>query len=104
MLMFDSHWMPRATPETADRMNSTVRMTMTMTRSVSLTEPTQPLCSMPAPICRAPRPSDAAEPNSVAKIAMMSMTLPTGPFAWRRPMRRENAAEISWGRPRRKVP
>ena len=28
MLMFDSHWMPLATPETAERMKQTVRMTM----------------------------------------------------------------------------
>ena len=40
----------------------------------------RPTMSRPLRICRAPRPSEAAEPNSVAKIASMSMTLPPGPL------------------------
>ena len=43
------------------------------------TVPNQPLNFRPLPICRAPRPSEAAEPNSVAKMARMSMSLPIGP-------------------------
>ena len=65
-----------------------------------------PVSPMPATICRplricnAPKPSDAAEPNSVAKIASMSMTLPHGPLA-RDPSSGSNAALISCSRPLR---
>jgi hypothetical protein len=65
--------------------------------------PTQPLNSMPSPICSAPRPSEAAEPNSVAKIARMSITLPAGPFA-RLPNSEVNAADSSPERPLRYMP
>ncbi len=103
MLMLDSHWMPLATPDTAEAMKATVRMTMTMTSKVVPALSTQPLNSMPLPICRAPRPSDAAEPNSVAKIASMSMARPTGPSA-RAPISGRNAEEMRCDRPLRNVP
>ncbi len=76
MLMLESHWMPLATPETAesdegegqDGDDATSRVVPT----VSLNQPAM----RPLPICRAPRPSEVAEPNRVAKIARMSMALP----------------------------
>jgi hypothetical protein len=104
MLVLDSHWMPLATPDTADAMNAMVRSTMIETRTVLPTLSTQPLNSSPAPICSAPRPSDAAEPKRVAKIARMSMTRPAGPSERRWPMSGANAAEMSCERPLRKVP
>jgi len=51
----------------------------------------------------APRPSDAAEPNSVAKIAQLSMIRPPGPSA-RLPSSGRKAALISCGRPGRYEP
>ncbi|MDR6117187.1 hypothetical protein QE370_000371 [Aeromicrobium sp. SORGH_AS981] len=103
MLVFDSHWMPRSMPETADRMNSTVSTVMMATRAILPGWSIQPLNCRPAPICRAPRPRLAAEPNSVAKMARMSMTRPAGPSA-RRPMSGRKAEEMSCERPLRKVP
>ena len=82
MLMLDSHWMPLATPETADRMKQRVSTAMIATSSMLPALPMPATISKPEPICSAPRPSEAAEPNSVAKIASMSMTRPAGP-AWR---------------------
>ena len=38
MLMFDSHWMPLETPDTAERMKQIVSVTMITTSSVVLTE------------------------------------------------------------------
>ena len=78
MLMLDSHWMPRATPETADSTKATVSTVMMTIRTVLPVSPIPPTMCRPLRICSAPRPSDAAEPNSVAKIASMSMTLPQG--------------------------
>ena len=104
MLKFDRYWMPFSTPETAEKMKQIVRMTMIDTSAVPPTLLTQPFFSRPAAICRAPRPSDAAEPNKVAKIARPSMTLPTGPSARRRPMSGTNVELMSWLRPLRNVP
>ena len=42
MLMFDSHWMPRAIPETADSTNATVSTVMITIRTVL------PVSPMPA--------------------------------------------------------
>jgi hypothetical protein len=104
MLVLDSHWIPLATPETAEATNAAVSTAMIATSTPLPTLPAQPRISIPLPICRAPRPSEAAEPNRVAKIARTSMTRPAGPSARRRPMSGRNAALISWRRPRRKVP
>ena len=103
MLMFESHWMPRATPETAETTKHAVRMVMIPTRMPLPTSPNPPTICSPLLICSAPIPSDAAEPKSVAKIASMSMTLPAGPSAWR-PISGLNAELISWERPLRKTP
>ena len=100
MLMLDSHWMPLATPETADRTNAAVSTAMIATSTALPTSPTPATISSPLLICSAPRPSEAAEPNSVAKIASMSITWPPGPCAWR-PRSGSNAAEISCTRPLR---
>jgi hypothetical protein len=104
MLTLDSHWMPRATPETAEATKAAVSTTMMPTSSPLPTLPAQPRISTPLPICSAPSPSEAAEPNSVAKMASTSMTLPTGPSARRCPSSGANAALISCRRPRRNVP
>ena len=100
MLTLDSISTPREMPLTAERMKQMVSTTMMMTRRLAPALSTQPLNSMPAPICSAPRPSEAAEPKSVAKIASMSMTLPHGPLA-RDPISGSNAALISCSRPLR---
>ena len=60
--------------------------------------------SKPEPIWSAPRPSEAAEPNSVAKIASMSMTRPAGPAARFSPSSGANAELMSSERPLRKTP
>ena len=62
--------------------------------------PMPPTISSPLRIWSAPRPSEAAEPKRVAKIASMSMTLPAGPWA-REPSSGSKAALISWTRPLR---
>ena len=100
MLTLDSHWMPLAMPETAEATKAAVSSAMIATRTPFPTLPAQPRISRPLPICSAPRPSDAAEPNRVAKIARMSMTLPQPPLAWR-PSSGSKAAEISCRRPLR---
>ena len=101
MLMLDSHWMPLATPETAESTNATVSTAMMPTRTPLPASLEPPTICRPLRICRAPRPSEAAEPNSVAKIASMSMTLPAGPVGACRPSSGSNAALISCRRPLR---
>lgn len=103
MLMFDNHWIPRATPETADSTKATVSTVMITTRMVLPTCPMPDTICRPLRICRAPRPSEAADPNSVAKIASMSMTLPAGPLA-RSPSSGSKAALTSCSRPLRYTP
>ena len=80
MLVLAIHCMPRCTPLIADRMNARVRTAMTTIASPTASRPPIPNTALsPWLICRAPRPSDVAEPNRVAKIARMSMVLPMGP-------------------------
>ena len=100
MLMFESHWMPLATPVTADSTKAAVSTAMMPIRSALPVVPIPATISRPLWIWRAPRPSEAAEPNRVAKIASMSMTLPAGPLACL-PRIGSNAEEISWSRPLR---
>lgn len=42
MLMLDSHWMPRSTPETTEATKATVRTAMTATRSAVPTDSIHP--------------------------------------------------------------
>ena len=100
MLMLDSHWMPLATPVTADSTNAAVRTAMMPIRTALPTWPTPPTISRPRWIWSAPSPSEVAEPNRVAKMARMSITRPAGPFA-RSPSSGSKADEISWSRPLR---
>ena len=100
MLMLDNHWMPRATPDTAESTNAQVRIAMMPIRMALPVSPIPATICRPLRICNAPRPSEAADPNSVAKIASMSMTLPSPPLA-RSPNKGSNAALISWKRPLR---
>lgn len=100
MLMLDSHWMPRAMPETADSTNAAVSTAMMMTRIVLPVSPIPPTICSPLRICNAPSPREAADPNRVAKIASMSMTLPHAPFA-RAPSSGSKAELISCRRPLR---
>ena len=71
------NWIPRSTPETADSTNSAVMMTM-MTTPIVFEIGTSQRKFMPLLICSAPSPSDVAVPNSVAKIASPSISLPIG--------------------------
>ena len=103
MLMFDNHWMPLATPDTADATKAIVSTTMMTTRKVVPTEARNPPALRPPPICSAPSPSEAAEPNSVAKIARMSMVRPNAPSVRCRGRSGMNVELINWRRPRRKV-
>jgi hypothetical protein len=48
---------------------------------------------MPPPIWNAPRPRDAAEPNSVATIARMSIALPIAPSAVFCPIKRQRGPD-----------
>jgi hypothetical protein len=100
MLMLDSHWMPLATPETAESTKAAVRTAMIPISTVLPASPIPPTISSPDWICRAPRPSEAAEPKRVAKIASMSITFPHGPWA-RLPRRGSNAELISCSLPLR---
>ena len=100
MLMLDSHWMPFATPETADSTKAAVRTAMMPTRTPLPVSPRPATICRPDSIWRAPRPSEVAEPNRVAKIANMSMALPPSPWAWR-PRSGSKAELISWRRPLR---
>jgi hypothetical protein len=95
MLMLDSHWIPRSTPETAEATNAAVRTAMIPTSTPLPTLPAQPRISTPLPICSAPRPREAADPNSVAKMARTSMIRPAGPVARRSPSNGMNAELIS---------
>ncbi|GAA3116596.1 hypothetical protein GCM10020001_040370 [Nonomuraea salmonea] len=103
MFVLDSHWMPFATPDTADTTNASVSNAMIMMSSPMPASP-RPASLTPLPICSAPRPSEAAEPNSVARMASTSITLPAPPFACRAPISGVNTALIVCRRPRRKVP
>src|SRR3712207_8972510 len=85
MFVVASHWMPRAMPETAETTKAAVRTAITTTSRPLPASPTQPRISTPLPICSAPSPSEAAEPNSVAKMASTSMVLPAQPSVRRRP-------------------
>lgn len=104
MLVLDSHWMPFSTPDTAEKMKQMVSTTMISTSTVLVTSSAQPTILAPEAICSAPRPSEVAEPKSVAKMAKMSMTLPTGPLTWRLPMSGSKTALIVRPRPLRKTP
>jgi hypothetical protein len=103
MLMFESHRMPRATPDTADNTNATVRIVMMTIRTVLPVSLTPATICRPLRICSAPSPSEAAEPKRVAKIANMSITLPPMPLA-RLPSSGSNAELISCIRPLRYTP
>ena len=68
------------TPEMAERMNAAVRMAMTTIASPTASLPPKPnMAFRPWLICRAPNPSEVADPNSVANMARMFIVLPIGP-------------------------
>ena len=95
MLVFESHLMPRETPETAETTKAAVSTAMTPMSSALETSPRPATICRPEPICSAPMPSEVAEPKSVAKIAKMSIARPMGPSTTRRPTREVKAAEMS---------
>ena len=81
-LAFESHWMPRSMPLMAERTKQAVRKAMTKTASHLLPPVSIPKTwGRPPVICKAPRPSEDADPKSVARIATVSIVLPAGPFA-----------------------
>ena len=100
MLMLASHWMPLATPDTADATNAAVNTAMIATNNMVPGLSAQPTLARPEPICSAPRPRDATVPNRVAKIARMSMILPPAPLVCS-PSRGAKTALISCLRPSR---
>lgn len=104
MLMLDNHWMPRLIPEMAEATKHTVRMATIPTSTGVPSSPVQPLEARPLPICSAPRPSEAAVPKRVAKIARILMNFPAGPSTALTPKSEVKAAEISCRRPSRYVP
>jgi hypothetical protein len=63
----------------------------------------KPPACRPPPIWYAPMPREAAEPNSVATMARMSIALPRPPSAALLPISGTNAWLISCRRPRRNV-
>lgn len=87
MLMLDSHWMPFSTPDTAEATKATVRAAMIATSRPVPVFSIQSSSWKPLPIWSAPSPSEAAEPKRVAKMARMSMTRPSGPWARFSPIR-----------------
>ena len=93
--------MPLATPVTADSTKAAVSTAMTIT-ATPLADSTPHRKFRPLLICSAPRPSDVALPNSVAKMARMSIDLPIGPWT-RSPRIGWKAELIRLGMPRRKV-
>jgi hypothetical protein len=103
MLMFDNHWMPLATPLTAEATNAIVSTTMMTTSNAVGASPRKPPACRPPPICRAPRPSEAADPKSVAKIAITSIARPIGPSQRRAPSSGSKAELIRERRRLRKV-
>ena len=84
--------MPLPTPETAERMNSTVRTAMIVS-AMTFDSPVPQRKLRPLLICCAPRPSEVAVPKSVAMIARMSIALPIGPWARVAQQRREGARD-----------
>ena len=91
-LALDRYLMPLSTPDTADTTKHAVSTAITMTARVSSPPPSPKTLSMPPVIWRAPRPSEVAVPNRVAKIARTSMALP-GPPATLSPRSGRNVAE-----------
>ena len=96
------NWIPRSTPETAESTNSAV-MVMMMTTPIVFEIVTSQRKFMPLLICSAPRPSDVAVPNSVAKIASPSMSLPIGRSLTCSPSSGANVALTRFLPPLRKV-
>lgn len=103
MLMLDSHWMPRSMPEMAEATNARVSTAMIATSRPVLTSSIQSSSWKPEPIWSAPRPSEAAEPKTVAMIARMSITRPPVPLACFSPISGVNTALTVWRRRLRKV-
>ena len=103
MFVLDRNWMPFSRPDTAEATKQNVRTAMMITSRGVPASPTTPLNCRPLPICRAPRPSEAADPKRVAKMARMLMTLPPTPSTAFRPKRETKASESKFLRPRRKV-
>ena len=103
MLMFDSHWMPRAMPDTADRTNAAVSTMIIGTRTLLPTRGDQPGRLEPATDLQGAESQGRRRTEDVAKMAMMSMTLPSQPSAARCPMSGTKAELMSWLRPLRKV-
>lgn len=102
MLMLDSHRMPRATPDTAEKMVPIVSTTMIPSATVFPGADQPETISTPRPICRAPMPSEAAVPNSVAMIASPSIRrAPTESLRWESPNSGAMIELISGTRPRR---
>ena len=83
-LALESHLMPLSTPLTAETTKQPVSTAITTTARFLLPPPSPKTLSMPPVICRAPSPSDVADPKSVAKIAITSIALP-GPWLARSP-------------------
>jgi hypothetical protein len=97
MLVFDKYWMPRCTPLAAETMNAMVSKTMMPTANDVDFGISYNWLS-PELICRAPSPSDVADPNRVAKIAKVSMARPAPPSD-RLPNKGKKAELIRLARP-----
>ena len=101
-LILESHRMPLATPETAEKIVPMDSTTM-ITSAAALPVVDQPLTnSTPRPICSAPMPSVAAVPKRVAIMARPSMMRAGRESEERLPKSGIRMELISGTRPRRK--
>ncbi len=98
--MFDSHFMPRPTPDSTENRTNPVMIPMRiawLTIDVGTTFKN----SRPALIWMTPRPSDVATPKSVPTSAATSMAFPHPPCTSRAPRIGSSAHRIVRGRWRR---
>lgn len=63
MLMFDSHWIPRAIPETADNMKARVNTAMIITSTGVATAQTHPLKSISVTDLQGAQPQRRGQPE-----------------------------------------
>ena len=92
-LAFDRNCTPFSIPVTAETTKHAVRTQITRSASATLSPVPSKTLFNPPVICRAPRPREVAEPNSVAKIATMSIAFP-GARPAASPISGRNVADI----------
>ena len=99
--MFESHFMPRETPESTDHSTKQVTTPMIAYSIQWLSSAITPSACRPALIWVTPRPSEVATPNTVPTSAITSIALPHPPRVAFSPMSGSSAQRTASGRPRR---